>query len=133
MRGSNPPVTQRSRRFRRSPTDAERRLWYQLRDRRLGGFKFVRQEPIGPYVADFCCREAKLIVEVDGSQHANSKRDLVRDAWLANEGYRVLRFWNVDVLQRPRDIGDAIIAALPPHPNPLPARRGEGDSAEAVD
>ena len=122
MRGSDPPRTDRSRRFRKSPTDAERRLWYHLRDRRLGGFKFVRQEPIGPYVADFCCREVKLVVEVDGSQHADSKRDLVRDAWLTQHGYRVLRFWNGDVLRTPRDIAEAILAALPPHPDPLPAR-----------
>jgi len=74
-------------------------LWFALRDRRLAGFKFVRQEAIGSYIVDFVCRDRKLIVEVDGGQHVESVRDLKRDAELAAEGYRVLRFWNSDVLK----------------------------------
>ena len=84
--------------MRRDSTDAETRLWLKLRDRRLAGFKFSRQHPIGPYVTAFVCRERKLIVEVDGGQHADNVRDRIRDSNLATEGYRILRFWNTDVL-----------------------------------
>jgi very-short-patch-repair endonuclease len=74
------------------------KLWLELRDRRLNGFKFVRQEAIASYIVDFVCREKKLIIEVDGGQHANSRSDDARDAALSAEGYQVLRFWNSDVL-----------------------------------
>ena len=93
-------------------TDAERKLWMQLRDRRMAGFKFVRQEPIGPYIADFCCREARLIIELDGSQHAASRRDDVRDAALRDAGYSVLRFWNHEALQHMQSVLDTIYARL---------------------
>jgi very-short-patch-repair endonuclease len=113
-------------RFRRRPrqeqTEQEQRLWLHLRDRRLGGFKFVRQESVGPYLADFCCREAKLAVEADGSQHAESARNAIRDAWLAERDYRVLRFWNTEVMTNRIGVLDTILAALPPSPR----TRGEG-------
>jgi very-short-patch-repair endonuclease len=113
-------------RFRRylrvSLTDAERRLWHRLRDRRLAGFKFVRQEGIGRYVADFCCRDEKLIVEIDGGQHAESEHDRIRDAWLVSQGYRVLRFWNAEIMNDTAGVLDTILAALPPSPR----LRGEG-------
>jgi very-short-patch-repair endonuclease len=112
MRGAKVVVTQRARRLRRDSTDAERKLWYRLRARSLLGFKFVRQEPIGPYVADFICRECRLIVEVDGSQHAESQRDLVRDRWLVEHGYRVLRFWNNDVMANIEGVLETIAEAL---------------------
>jgi very-short-patch-repair endonuclease len=102
-----------SRRLRRVATDAERKLWSRLRNRQIAGFKFVRQHPIGPYTADFCCREVKLVIEVDGGQHADSKRDIRRDTWLADEGYRVLRFSNVDALTDTEGVLEAIRAALP--------------------
>jgi len=98
MRGARVVKTQRARRLRQTATDAELKLWYRLRSRSILGFKFVRQEPIGPYVADFTCRERGLIVEVDGGQHADSKRDLVRDQWFVDRRYVVLRFWNNDVM-----------------------------------
>jgi very-short-patch-repair endonuclease len=79
-------------------TDAEKALWAKLRGHQLHGMGFRRQESIGPYVVDFVCREAKLIVEVDGGQHAESESDAVRDAFLARGGFRVLRFWNNEVL-----------------------------------
>lgn len=79
MRGANPAKTDRARRLRCNATDAELKLWYHLRSRRLGSCKFVRQEPIGPYVVDFVCRERRLIVEVDGGQHAIDTRDKARD------------------------------------------------------
>jgi very-short-patch-repair endonuclease len=112
MRGAKVVVTQRARRLRRDSTDAERKLWYRLRGRSIPGFKFVRQEPIGPYVADFICRERRLIVEVDGRQHAGSQRDLMRDRWLAEHGYRLLRFWNNDVMANIDGVLETIAEAL---------------------
>src|SRR5437016_13108101 len=97
MRGPNPKV-RIERKLRAAQTDAERKLWFALRDRRLGGFKFVRQEAIGPFIVDFACRERRLVVEVDGGQHAESAKGAARDAYLARENYRVIRFWNNDLL-----------------------------------
>ena len=87
----------RARQLRRAMTDAETKLWKLLRGRRMLALKFRRQVPVGPYIADFLCIAAKVIVEADGSQHADSARDLRRDAFLAGQGYRVLRFWNIDI------------------------------------
>jgi very-short-patch-repair endonuclease len=87
-------------------------LWFKLRDRRLSGLKFLRQYPIGPYVADFVCRDRRLIVEVDGGQHSDSSRDRIRDAALAAEGYRILRFWNTDVLSNIDGVLTAILSEL---------------------
>ena len=84
--------------LRQNLTDAERRLWSRLRDRQLLGFKFVRQQPVGRYIADFACREANLIVELDGGQHAGSSNDAQRTAAIAEHGYDVIRFWNNEVL-----------------------------------
>src|SRR6185437_7190696 len=97
--GVSSNLRSRARAMRRTPTDAELRLWRLLRDRRLNGIKFLRQVPIGPYIVDFLCVGAKLIVEADGSQHAECNRDKVRDAYLASQGWRVLRFWNNEVLR----------------------------------
>ena len=88
-----------ARYLRRNMTDAERVLWRHLRDRQLAGAKFRRQQAIGPYVVDFVEFESRLIVEADGGQHNDSTSDLVRDAWLAAQGFRVLRFWNNQILQ----------------------------------
>jgi len=96
MRGPNKIKTQRARRLRRDSTDAELKLWNRLRSRLLNGHKFVRQTPIGPFIVDFLCRERPLILEVDGSQHADNPSDIERDQWLAEHGYRVLHFWNND-------------------------------------
>jgi very-short-patch-repair endonuclease len=87
-----------ARAMRHAATEAELRLWNQVRDRRLGGAKFRRQVPIGGFIADFVCAEAKLIVEIDGVQHAESAYDAARDAKLKERGFRVLRFWNGDVM-----------------------------------
>jgi very-short-patch-repair endonuclease len=89
--------------MRRDPTEAERKLWYALRDRRMQALKFRRQAPIGPYIVDFLCIAHRLVVEADGSQHAESKRDAIRDEWLAREGYAVLRFSNRDILMGARE------------------------------
>jgi very-short-patch-repair endonuclease len=96
--------------MRRTPTDAEAALWRILRDRRLATLKFRRQAPIPPYIADFVCFAHRLIVEADGSQHAESARDAKRDAFLESQGFQVLRFWNADILARPRMIEDTILA-----------------------
>jgi very-short-patch-repair endonuclease len=87
-----------ARKLRVNQTDAETVLWNRIRNRQIGGHKFVRQEPIGNYVCDFVCRERLLVVEVDGGQHSESAKDAIRDRRLAEGGYRVLRFWNNDVL-----------------------------------
>ncbi|NUS22467.1 MAG: endonuclease domain-containing protein [Mesorhizobium sp.] len=91
-------------------TEVETRLWHELRDRRLDRIKFRRQVPIGKYVADFACLEARLIVELDGSQHADSESDRVRSSELTASGFRVLRFWNDDVLKDLDGVCDTIIA-----------------------
>jgi len=112
MRGPQKRTVRLERRLRREATDAETRLWFALRDRRLGGFKFVRQEAIGPYVVDFVCRQRKLIIEVDGGQHSENARDRVRDAALTADGYHVLRFWNSDVLSNTDGVLCTILAKL---------------------
>ena len=121
MRGPTPSRTRFRRALRHAETDAERRLWSRLRDRRLAGFKFVRQEQIGPYVADFVCREARLVIEADGSHHADSEYDRSRDAVLRARNDRVLRFWNSDIMIRTDSVVATILAALSPSPRP----RGE--------
>jgi very-short-patch-repair endonuclease len=88
----------RARAMRREPTEAERKLWYALRDRRMQALKFRRQAPVGPYIVDFLCVAHRLIVEADGSQHVESKRDAIRDEWLMREGHVILRFSNRDIL-----------------------------------
>ncbi len=105
--------TARSRALRAASTDAERKLWSLLRGRGLGGFKFRRQFPVGRYVADFACVEAKLIVEADGGQHeANAAHDAERTAFLETGGWRVIRFWNTDILQNIEGVALAILAEL---------------------
>src|SRR3954469_5369779 len=98
MRGPSTISTSRARALRRRSTRAELALWRHLRDRQLAGFKFVRQEPIGRYFADFACRERHLVIEVDGGQHADSVADAKRDAAIRKLGYRTIRVWNNDVL-----------------------------------
>ena len=133
MRSANVIKTDRVRRLRKDSTNAELRLWNRLRRRAIDGHKFVRQEAIGPYVVDFVCREKRLVIEVDGGQHADNEQDRLRDQWLRQHNYRVLRFWNNDVLGNVdgvlQAISDALRAETPPHPvsasggnRPLPAR-----------
>ena len=113
-----------ARRLRRDQTDAERKLWLRLRDRRLEGLKFRRQVTIGPYIADFCCESQRLVIELDGGQHAErADQDAARTAALEAQGYLVLRFWNNDVLRNMDGVLESILDTLrpvPPHPNPLP-------------
>lgn len=101
-----------ARRMRHEPTEAERRLWALLRNRRFVQFKFRRQLPVGDYIVDFVCLSEKLIIEADGSQHAENARDLVRDAYLRAQGFRLLRLWNNDILARPAQVADLVWATL---------------------
>ena len=115
-----------ARGLRRTQTDAERKLWLRLRHRQLCGAKFRRQHPIGKYIADFCCVESKLVVELDGSQHAEqSLADDMRSKYLRERGFRVLRFWDNEVLTNIDAVIEQIVGiSTSPHPNPLPD--GEG-------
>ena len=117
-----------ARHLRRDQTTAEQRLWARLRDRQLAGYKFRRQVPRGPFIVDFACLDSRLVVELDGGQHADavqSEEDRKRTAWLQVEGYCVVRFWNHDVLENMEGVLATIVEALkdrkPPHPDPLPA------------
>ena len=103
----------RARRLRSNLTDAESYLWRHLRFRQIAGHKFRRQRPIGPYIVDFVCLEKKVVIEVDGGQHAQTQTlDDTRDKWLRSQGYVVLRFWNNEVLREVEAIKEAILRAL---------------------
>lgn len=112
MRGRNEHTLTTARRLRADPTNAEKKLWYAVRNRQVCGLKFVRQEPISRYICDFVCREKLVVIEVDGGQHAESKRDEVRDQYLAERGYRVLRYWNNDVLSNLQGVLEHIAGEL---------------------
>jgi very-short-patch-repair endonuclease len=99
-----------ARRLRHSLTDAERRMWSALRDRRLLRYKFRRQHPIGNFIVDFACTEYRLVIEVDGGQHANSPVDARRTAWLEGQGWRVVRLWNNEVLANTNGVIEALEA-----------------------
>ena len=111
--------------MRYAPTDAESALWRYLRAGRLANHKFKRQKPIGNFIVDFVCFERKLVIEVDGGQHTDLEaRDEARTAWLHAHGFRVLRFWNDDVLQRRKLVLDEVLRVLGEQdqkPDPLPA------------
>ena len=131
--GVSPNQRSRARSMRAAPTDAELRLWRLLRDRRLNGVKFRRQVPVGPYIVDFLCVGAKLIVEADGSQHAESLRDKARDAYLTNQGWKVLRFWNNEVAQNREGVLETILAhARPSSGAALPFSPGRRWRAEGA-
>jgi very-short-patch-repair endonuclease len=103
-------------------TEAEKLLWGKIRDRQIEGFKFRRQQLIGSYIADFVCFEHRLIIELDGGQHAEMEgEDGIRDSWMRAEGFEVIRFWNNDVFQNLEGVLETIRKHLiSPHPNPLP-------------
>ena len=105
--------TKRARELRKNMTDAERRLWHKLNRRQIATVKFRRQQPIGPFIVDFVCFERRLIVEVDGGHHTEQmSQDNERTAWLEKEGYRVLRFWNNEVLANTDAVAQAIADAV---------------------
>ena len=99
--------------LRRGQTDTEKKLWYLLRGRELKGFKFRRQFPIGPYIADFCCWERRLVVELDGGQHAvDIAKDKRRTLFLNQQGYKVIRFWDNEVLTQTASVLEVILEEL---------------------
>jgi very-short-patch-repair endonuclease len=118
----------RARSLRRHSTDAERIIWSALRAHRLNGASFRRQTPIGPYVADFLCHEAMLVIELDGGQHFEAehmRRDARRDAFLSGRGFRILRFSNHDVMTNRTGVLETSAVALATAPSPtLPRKRG---------
>jgi very-short-patch-repair endonuclease len=123
-------LIQRARTMRANPTDAERKLWYLLKQRRLMELRWRRQQIIDDrYLVDFICFEHRLIVEADGSQHSDNKDDAVRDGYLKEQGFHVLRFWNNDILNNIDGVGETVLGAIghigsqtraDPTPNPLP-------------
>ena len=127
----------RARSLRGRMTDAERKLWYMLRNRRFAAAKFRRQVPVGRYVADFLSFEKRIVVEVDGGQHSGSTSDVARDDWFRSQGFTVVRFWNNDVLTNVRGVFEllsGVIDSNTPHPAlqllaaamPPSPTRGEG-------
>jgi very-short-patch-repair endonuclease len=121
MRGANSARTQRARSLRNSDNEAEKALWSELKGRQLNGAKFTRQLPIGPFFADFACREGRLVVELDGCQHVASDYDRRRDDFMVREGWSVLRFWNVDALTKREAVIRTIFAALNRQLDPVEA------------
>ena len=120
-------MNEAARKLRINATDAERKLWRKLRELRPSGSHFRRQVQIGAFIVDFACMKAKTVVEVDGGQHAESEQDKVRDRFLIANGYRVLRFWNSEVMQNLDGVMQVIAEFVPvSHPHPSPPRKGEG-------
>lgn len=101
-----------SRKLRQGMTEAEKKIWYVLQKKNIKGYKFRRQAPIGTYIVDFVCFQKKLIVEIDGGQHADSSTDKIRDEWLRGEGFIVLRFWNNEALQNTEGVVSRILEYL---------------------
>ena len=115
-------MKERAQELRRNMTDAENRMWYYLRNRRLGGYKFVREHVIGHYIADFVCREKKLVIEIDGGQHMDAvEYDTLRTKDLENRGYRVLRIWNHEVFKNIQGVMDRILNFLDTLPHQTPS------------
>jgi very-short-patch-repair endonuclease len=102
----------RAKSLRRTATDAEEAMWHLLRDRRLSKVKFRRQVPFRNYILDFVCFERRVVIEIDGSQHLDSRRDEERDSSLCREGFQVIRYWNNDVLQRRTAVLEDLFAKL---------------------
>jgi len=131
-----PGLVTHARDMRRDPTPAEKRIWGGLRRHQLGGLKFRRQMPLGPYIADFYCAAAKLVVELDGISHIDSRTDDTRDAWMQSRGLLVLRFSNFEALSNAEGVLAAIglaaagrlVAETRSTPPPTPLPQGEGES-----
>ena len=121
MRGPQEFRTARARSLRKVDNDAEKALWSDLKGRQLNGAKFTRQLPIGPYFADFACRESRLVVELDGSQHVDNDYDRRRDRFMVSQGWSVVRFWNMDALVERDAVVETILAALDGSLDPVEA------------
>jgi very-short-patch-repair endonuclease len=123
-------LTPLAKNLRKQSTDTEQRLWRHLKTKHIGGLKFRRQQPIGPYIVDFVCFEKKIIIELDGGQHslpAEMKNDSRRNHWFEAQGYEILRFWDNEVLTNIQGMLEVIEAHSLNHPplNPLPSREGK--------
>src|SRR5215210_734919 len=126
--------TIRSRELRTNATRAERALWAILSNRQLAGVRFNRQVPIGPYICDFAARTAKLVIELDGGQHASrADYDSARTAYLRSKGYRVIRFWNDDVLGNLGGVASVLAKAVSDRPSPDPSRDAGGEETRSGD
>ena len=125
----------RARALRSDMTKAEGRIWSRLRAHRFQRYSFRRQFPIGPYVADFVCLEARLIIEIDGGQHASTeaKRDERRDAWLRYQGFVISRYWNNDVLTNIDGVLEDILSKITTTPTPNPSPQGGGEQTESAE
>ena len=111
----------KARELRKNPTNAEQALWKHLRMRQIGGYKFRRQQPIGPYIVDFISFERRVIIEVDGGQHSQqTEYDTERTTWLNAQGYRVLRFWNNQILEEVEAVKAGILKVLEVRGDPPP-------------
>ena len=132
MRGQDQKRTERARLLRCSLTPAEFALWARLRGRQLGGFKFLRQEPIARYYVDFVCRERRLIIELDGGQHAESPEDRHRDRALCANGYPLIRIWNNNVIDNVDGVLQTLLSELEKGPltPALPPQAGRGRIAD---
>ncbi len=115
--------TKRARHLRKEMTEAEKKVWQFLKAKKFCGLKFRRQEPIGKYIVDFVCYLPRIIIEIDGGQHASEilEQDKIRDSWLESQSFRVLRFWNNEVMENCEGVMEVVFRALP---QPLP--QGEG-------
>jgi len=132
-RAAGQRIISNARRMRHEPTDAERKFWFAVRGRQFGGYKFKRQYPVGPYIADFVCLEQKLIVELDGGQHGlaeHEEYDVARTTYLKMRGFRVLRYWNDELLRMPDVILEDVLRALTA-PSPDRLRRSTSPPAGA--
>ncbi len=122
-------IKQRARELQRSQTEAERVFWNHVRGRRLSGFKLRRQHPIVPFVVDFVCLDRRLIIELDGGQHAEDvEEDQKGSVFLESQGYRILRFWNTEVFEKMEGVLQTVLTVLneaSPSPRPSPPKSGE--------
>ena len=134
---TNPTILERARKMRKEPSGPEAKLWYFMKGKNLGGFRFRRQHPIDRFIVDFYCHETKLVVELDGNSHAEQREyDAIRTAWLESKGYTVIRFWNNQVVQDTESVLQLILAKCEelsdePRPSPSPSR-GEGNGPLTV-
>lgn len=121
-RGRGEGIVKQARRLRQNQTNVEKTLWGFLRDRRFLGFKFRRQHPIGKYVVDFCCLKQKVVIELDGGQHAQRRAyDSARTNDIEKEGFRIVRFWNNQIMENPQGALENLAFLLKsPHLDPLP-------------
>jgi len=121
-------LTNIAKELRKRPTEVEKLLWRYLRGKRLGELKFRRQQPVGNYIVDFVCYDKKLVIELDGGQHAKNKaKDIKRDKWLQEHGFKVLRLWNNEVLCNVEGVLEAVKKSALFHPPPSPSHQGRGN------